>query len=114
MRTLQFVPFAAVALFLCLGSGPVYDSPDARTQSGQTDSGTLQQIIDVIGMIQHDARGYFIRGTKPAEIFRITNPNPAELDGIVAAGQPVKLRVRSVVGDNVAVESINGVSYDSP
>lgn len=67
--------------------------------------------LTISGKILHDADGYVIRGETPAEIFRITNPDPATLDAFVESDQPVSLRVRSVVGDNVAIESIDGLPY---
>ena len=77
-------------------------------------TGMPLQALAVAGSVHHDSRGYFIRGTSPAEIFRITNPNPANLDELVVTGKTVKLQVRSVVGDNVAIEAIDGTPYAAP
>lgn len=100
----------ALVLVAGLGLATAYATQPAPTQSGPV-SGQQAQIITVFGVVLHDARGYFIRGHAPAEVFRITNPNPAMLDGIVTSGQSVRLQVRSVVGDNVAIVSIDGRPY---
>ncbi len=101
------------ALLLSLGLPPAYaDSQPAPPP--EPAGGAQQQTLAVTGEILLDAGNYYIRGQTPAEVFRIINPNPAVLDGIIRAGRPVKLQVRSVVGDNVTVESIDGTPYAAP
>lgn len=104
------VALSSLVLVVSLGLATAYGTQPAQTQSGPV-SGQQAQIITVIGVVLHDARGYLIRGHAPAEVFRVTNPNPARLDGIVKSGQGVRLQVRSMVGDNVAIVSIDGAPY---
>ena len=107
---------AALAATFALSLGPPPADgwqEEPRTAVGAA-TGVPLQALEVTGRVLHDSRGYFIRGTSPAEIFRITNPNPVSLDKVVAAGQPVKLQVHSVVGDNVAIDSIDGIPYATP
>ncbi|MDA8412459.1 MAG: hypothetical protein M0023_01590 [Desulfobacteraceae bacterium] len=104
------IALLALVLVVSLGLATAYGTQPAQPPSGPV-SGQQEQIITVIGVVLHDARGYFIRGHVPAEVFRITNPNPAMLDGIVKSGQGVRLQVRSMVGDNVAIVSIDGAPY---
>lgn len=93
--------------------------PDAR--SAQNNPATTTQttnpqplIFDVVGKIVQKPDGYIIKGQVPAEIYRIINPDPAQLDEFALIQEILTLRVKSIVGDNVAIEKINGKAYTSP
>lgn len=101
----------AAVLFADWGSTPSFGGQSAGLPAAET---KVAPHIIVDGFIAHDARGYYIRGRKPSEIFRILNPNPAVLDPVVKAGHQVRLEVGSVVGDNVVIESLAGVPYTAP
>ena len=69
------------------------------------------QEIDIAGKISQEAGGYVIVGQQPREIYLISNPEPQALDKLAQSGQIVRIKARIVLGDNVAIEKINGKPY---
>ena len=65
----------------------------------------------ITGEIDLLPQGYIIRGTSPAEIFTILNPDPDILDKIIKQGKNVELSVKVVSGDNVQISLIDGKEY---
>ena len=72
---------------------------------------TAANSMAITGIIIKEPDGYFIQGQRPAEVFTILNPVPDQLDKFVKSGQPAKIDVRIVQGDNVEIEKINGKTY---
>ena len=103
MRLLFILLMAAVWVFL--GSLAVQES------YAQTRKAPAVRNMDITGQIAKAAQGYIIRGTAPAEIFTILNPEPDILDTFVKSGKTVRIMVRIVSGDNVNIEKIDGKVY---
>jgi hypothetical protein len=55
--------------------------------------------------------GYYIQGEKPPEVYRIVNQNPKVLQNYVKSGKLVTIETRVVMGDNLAIEKIDGKKY---
>lgn len=90
-------------------SGTAVKAPSTEAGGGQP-----MTTITVTGKVLQGPDGYIIRGTQPAEIFRVMNPASKSLNAIVAAGKAVRIQVRSVVGDNVEIIAIDGSPLPSP
>lgn len=71
---------------------------------------TVNSLI-ITGEIDLINQNYIIRGTQPAEIFTILNPDPDILDKTVKSGKKVEVYVRVVSGDNVEILLIDGRDY---
>jgi hypothetical protein len=69
------------------------------------------QLMMITGTIESGPDGYFIRGQVPKETFRILNPNDKVLAEVAKAGKAVKIEARSVQGDNVNIQKIDGKFY---
>ena len=69
--------------------------------------------ITVMGKIVKDESmgGYYIQGQKPPEVFRILNQNPKVLENYVKSGKSVNIEAQVVMGDNLAIEKIEGKKY---
>jgi hypothetical protein len=65
----------------------------------------------VTGKISHDQTGYYIQGEKPPEVFTIVNPNKPVLQKLEKSGKSVTIEARSVQGDALFIESVNGEPY---
>ncbi len=70
--------------------------------------------MNLMGEIVKARHGYIIqakRGDVPTEMYTILNPNPKVLDEFVKNQKTVPIEVRSVSGDNVNIEKIDGKAY---
>jgi hypothetical protein len=102
-QTLFMLLIAICAVSLVLAA-----APGTLAQTGQTSGGMHMKITGEIAKMEN---GYIIRGKTPAEVFTILNPEPKILDRFVKSGKTVHLEVKSVSGDNVEIEKIDGKSY---
>jgi len=108
MQRRQSLILVIAALFLmpaCLSS----QASKAQGQGGQKMVEVRK--MEITGEIAKSEYGYIIRGSKPAEIFTILNPEPKKLDELVASGRIVQLQVRIVSGDNIEIETIDAKKY---
>jgi len=67
--------------------------------------------ITITGKITHEDSGYYIQGQKPPEVFVIYNPNARILEELAKSGKIVTIDARIILGDNVAIEKIDGKEY---
>jgi hypothetical protein len=67
--------------------------------------------MKITGEIAKTDNGYIIRGTTPAEVFTILNPEPDMLDSLVTSGRKVHIEAKIVSGDNLEIEKIDGKNY---
>ena len=67
--------------------------------------------MSITGEIAEGRNNYIIRGKVPSMILTILNPDPKILDEFVKTEKTVKVEVRIVSGDNVAIEIIDGKEY---
>lgn len=106
---LLFVVFVVVAAFLnplpALAAA-YQDKPKAAKKADPAG-----QLITITGMIEKSEDGFIIRGQTPKENFTILNPNDKVLAEVAKAGKPVKIEARSVMGDNVNIQKIDGKFY---
>lgn len=113
-KTLVTFTFIAGAFLTCLWFGPS-PSPGAQgTAVSREAENPLALEVRVTGTVVAKGGGYYIRGRKPNQVFRITNPMPEVLDAVVKTGRPVQVEARVVQGDNVAIERIDGRAYLRP
>jgi len=70
--------------------------------------------IMITGKIYKDHTGYYIQGQKPPEVFTINNPDPKVLDKLAQSGKTVAIDAGVIMGDNVAIEKIDGKPYKGP
>ena len=68
--------------------------------------------MSITGEIAQGMNSYIIRGQMPPEVFTILNPDPTILDEFVKTEKVVKIEVRIVSGDNVAIEMLDGKEYN--
>ena len=73
-------------------------------------SGYVQKMI-ITGKITHEESGYYIQGQQPREIYIIHNSDPQVLETLAKSGQTVVIDARIILGDNVAIEKIDGKEY---
>jgi hypothetical protein len=92
----------------CLAQGPESKAPPPKTARMEP------QKIMITGKIYKDNTGYYIQGQKPPEVFTINNPDRKVLDKLAKSGKTVAIDAVSVVGDNVAIEKIDGKPYQGP
>jgi len=88
---------------------PAMQTPQESATKAVQDSSVRKMAIT--GEIAIDRDNYIIRGTTPAEIFTILNPDPKILDEYVKTEKIVNIEVRIVSGDNVAIEMLDGKEY---
>lgn len=102
---------ALVALFLL---APLSISIPAREKARTPTAKAMK--LKVTGNIVKDESmgGYYIQGKQPPEIFRILNQNPAVLEEYAKSGKEVIMETLSVMGDNLVIETIDGIKYTEP
>jgi hypothetical protein len=71
------------------------------------------QTLTVVGKVAKDQTlgDYYIQGEKPPEVYRIVNQNPAVLESYAKSGKSVTIETQVVMGDNLAIQKINGKKY---
>jgi ABC-type proline/glycine betaine transport system ATPase subunit len=82
-----------------------------ETSGAQSVQDCTVRIMSITGEIAQASNGYIIRGSVPAEVFTILNPDPKILDKFVTSGKTVKIQVRIVSGGNVEIKMIDGKKY---
>jgi len=92
----------------CLAQGPESKAPPPKAPRMEP------QKIMITGAIYKDNTGYYIQGKKPPEVFTISNPDPKVLDKLAKNGKTVTIEAGVVLGDNVAIEKIDGKPYQGP
>jgi len=103
MRNIYFISILCIVLTgVFLGAG---------SSLAKTEPLTPVKAMEIKGEIAQMNQGYIIRGTAPAEIFTILNPNPEILDKYVKNGKIAVVSVRIVSGDNVEIQKIDGKDY---
>jgi len=88
---------------------PAMQTPQESAAKAVQDSRVRK--MSITGEIAQVMNSYIIRGQVPAEIFTILNPDPKILDEFVKTEKIVKIEVRIVSGDNVAIEMLDGKEY---
>jgi hypothetical protein len=112
MNIRKLVYAAAAAVFILGGlSGAAQAQAPAKTAVAQE-----AKKITVQGKIitSQSRGGYFIRGEKPREVFGISNQNPEALAPLAKSGQVVTIAAKVVLGDMLAIETIDGKPYPEP
>jgi hypothetical protein len=112
MQTKKMITLAvAVLFFLAAVGGSALAQQKASTPAKPAAAKPMK--FTVVGKIVKDESmgGYYIQGTKPPEIFRILNQNPEVLGKYAKSGKEVTIEARSEMGDNLAIEKIEGKKY---
>ena len=101
---------AFIMVFACQ-SAKEPTTQTAQESAKQTVKDSSVKKMAITGEIAQGANSYIIRGKVPAMIFTVLNPDPKILDGFVKTEKIVKIEVRIVSGDNVAIEMLDGKEY---
>jgi hypothetical protein len=89
---------------------PAMQTPQESAAKAVQDSSVRK--MSITGEIAQGMNSYIIRGQMPPEVFTILNPDPTILDEFVKSEKVVKIDVRIVSGDNVAIEMLDGKEYN--
>jgi len=94
-----------------LGGNALAQAPKAAAKQPTPAATPLK--LTITGKIVKDESmgGYYIQGQKPPEVFRILNQNPKVLENYVKSGKSVNIEAQVVMGDNLAIEKIEGKKY---
>jgi len=67
--------------------------------------------LEITGTIALVNQGYIIRGSSPAELFTILNPDADALEKYIRLEKTVTITAKIVSGDNIEIQSIDGQEY---
>jgi hypothetical protein len=112
MQIKKMVTLAVAAIFfMAVLGGSALAQQKASTPATPPAAKAVK--LTVVGKIVKDESmgGYYIQGKKPPEVFRIVNQNPTVLEQYAKSGKEVTIEARSEVGDNLAIEKIEGKKY---
>ena len=101
---------AFIMVFACQ-SAQEPTTETAQESTTQTVKDSSARKMAITGEIAEGRNNYIIRGKVPAMIFTVLNPDPKILDEFVKTEKIVKIEVRIVSGDNVAIEMLDGKAY---
>jgi hypothetical protein len=113
MKANKFFVCATAAFFTLAGlNGAVLAQGAAKAPEKAKPAAQVQKLT-VVGKIAKEQAmgGYYIQGEKPPEVYRIVNQNPKVLENYVKKGKSVTIEAQVVMGDNLAIEKIDGKKY---
>jgi Flp pilus assembly protein TadD len=113
MRFKKFFVLATAACFALAGmSGAALSQGTGKAPEKAKPAAQIQKLT-VVGKIAKDKAmgGYYIQGEKPPEVYHIANQNAKVLEKYAKSGKSVTIETQVVMGDNLAIEMIDGKKY---
>jgi hypothetical protein len=113
MKAKKFLVFVTAACFALAGLNSTALAQGAAKTPEKAKPAAQMQKLTVVGKIAKEQAmgGYYIKGEKPPEIFRIVNQNPTVLEDYLKSGKSVTIEAQVVMGDNLSIEKIDGKKY---
>jgi hypothetical protein len=113
MKAKKFSALAMAACFALAGLSGAALAQGAPKAPEKAKPATQMQKLTVVGKIAKEQAmgGYYIKGEKPPEVFRIVNQNPKVLENYAKSGKSVTIEAQVVMGDNLAIVKIDGKKY---